>query len=80
MDIVRLMYDKDDHKTISSLIEKIGSKERCLQLDFLLEDDNQTLFLTPIGLGYLLNVVAGDIDSLAEAYRAGFKQACKLED
>ena len=74
------MYDKDDHKTISSLIEKIGSKERCLQLDFLLEDDNQTLFLTPIGLGYLLNVVTGDIDSLAEAYRAGFKQACALED
>ena len=74
------MYDKDDHKTVAALIEKIGSKERCLQLDFLAENDNKTLFLTPIGLGYLLNVVAGEIDSLPEAYRAGFKQACDLED
>lgn len=74
------MYDKDDHKTVEALIEKIGSKERCLHLNFLAENDNKTLFLTPIGMGYLLNVVAGEIDSIPEAYRAGFKQACDLED
>lgn len=68
------MLDHDAHKTISGLIEKIGSQEDCLSLGFLDKDDNETLFLTPIGLGYLLDVVAAEVGTLEEAYAAGFKQ------
>lgn len=68
------MLDHDTHKTISELIEKIGSQEECLRLGFLDKDDNETLFLTPIGLGYLLDVVATELNTLEDAYAAGFKQ------
>ncbi len=69
------MYDPDDHKTIESLIEKVGSKEECLRLGFIDKDDNETLYISTAGLGYLLHVVARDVNSLAEAYAAGFDAA-----
>jgi hypothetical protein len=68
------MYDEDHHKIIAKLIKEIGSREKCLQLEFLGKDDNETLFLTAKGFGYLLDVVAGDLGTLAEAYEAGFEQ------
>ena len=52
----------------------IGSKEKCLSLGFLVKDDNATMYLSSAGLGYLLDVVAGDVCALPDAYAAGYKQ------
>lgn len=68
------MYDEDHHKTIAQLIALIGSKERCLSLGFLVKDDNATMYLSPAGLGYLLDVVASDVTALPDAYAAGYTQ------
>lgn len=72
------MYDGDHHKIIAKLIKEIGSREKCLQLEFLEKDDNETLFLTAKGMGYLCDVVARDLGTLAEAYEAGFAQAARI--
>jgi len=72
------MYDPDHHKIIGSLIDRVGSKEECLRLGFLGKDDNETLFLTAAGFGYLLDVGAREIDTIAEAYAAGFQQGHDL--
>ena len=68
------MYDQDDHKTIAQLIALIGSKEKCLSLGFLVMDDNATMYLSPAGMGYLIDVVASDVSALPDAYAAGYKQ------
>ena len=68
------MYDEDHHKTIAQLIGRIGSQEECLRLGFLAKDDNATLHLSPAGMGYLIDIVAGDISALPDAYAAGYKQ------
>jgi hypothetical protein len=68
------MYDEDHHKTIAQLISRIGSQEECLRLGFLAKDDNATLRLSPVGMGYLIDVVASDISALPDAYAAGYKQ------
>ncbi len=69
------MYDLDRHRTIDRLIECAGSKERCLELGFLVQDDNSTLHLSPAGLGYLIDIVATDIKTLPAVYAAGYNQA-----
>ena len=68
------MYDEDHHKTISRLIMLIGSKEKCLALGFLVKDDNATMHLSPAGMGYLIDVVASDVNALPDAYAAGYRQ------
>ena len=68
------MYDEDHHRTIVQLISHIGNQEECLRLGFLSRDDNATLHLSPAGMGYLIDVVAGDITTLPDAYAAGYKQ------
>lgn len=68
------MYDEDHHRTIAQLINRIGSQEECLRLGFLATDDNATLHLSPVGMGYLIDVVASDITALPDAYAAGYKQ------
>lgn len=68
------MYDEDHHKTIAQLITLIGTKEKCLSFGFLVKDDNATMYLSPAGLGYLLDVVARDVSALPDAYAAGYIQ------
>ncbi len=68
------MYDSERHRTIARLIECAGDKERCLELGFIVQDDNSTLHLAPSGLGYLLDVVAADLRTLPAAYSAGYTQ------
>ena len=68
------MHDPDHYHTIEKLIEIIGSKNECLRLGFVGKDDNQTLYLTPVGTGFLIDVEGQDIQSIAEAYAAGFEQ------
>ena len=68
------MHDPDHHHTIEKLIETIGSKDECLRLGFVGKDDNETLYLTPVGTGFLIDVEGRDIQSIAEAYAAGFEQ------
>jgi hypothetical protein len=70
----KTMYDAEKHKTILGLIERVGSEKECLRLGFLGRDDNETLFLTSAGMGYLLDVVARDTKTFAEAYAAGYEQ------
>ena len=68
------MYDEDHHNTIAQLIRRIGSQEECLRLGFLAKDDNATLHLSPAEMGYLIDIVAGDVNTLPDAYAAGYKQ------
>ena len=68
------MYDEDHHKTIAQLIGRIGSQEECLRLGFLAKDDNATLHLSPVGMGYLIDVVASEITALPDANAAGYIQ------
>lgn len=72
------MFDeKDTEKIVGSLIEKIGSAEACYRLGFLVEADNGELAYTGAGFGYLLQVEAAELDSLAEAYAAGYQQGAE---
>lgn len=66
------MYEPDQHKTIQKLLDLFGEKE-CLRCGFLGRDDNSTLFLTIIGTGYLLEVLAAEITAPHEAYAAGYQ-------
>lgn len=45
------MYGSDHHKTIEQLILRVGTKEECLRLGFLIGDDNATMHLSHAGLG-----------------------------
>ena len=67
------MYDPDDHKIIRKLLDLFGEAE-CLRLGFLGKDDNATLYVSPKGLGYLLDVIAAELGSLPDAYAAGYDQ------
>jgi hypothetical protein len=67
------MHDPDDIKIINTLRNQFGEAE-CLRLGFLGKDDNATLYVSAKGLGYLLEVVAGEIASNHEAYAAGYDQ------
>ncbi|MBU1210172.1 MAG: hypothetical protein KJ587_02740 [Alphaproteobacteria bacterium] len=67
------MYDSDDHKIVSKLLDHFGEAES-LRLGFLGKDDNATLYVSAKGLGYLLDVLAADLDTLQAAYAAGYDQ------
>ncbi len=67
------MYESDHHKTIKKLLDLFGETE-CLRLDFLGKDDNATLYLSPPGTGYLIDVLAAELETLQEAYAAGYQQ------
>ena len=67
------MHDPDDHKIIRKLLDLFGETE-CLRLGFLGRDDNATLYVSPKGLGYLLDVIAAELVSIPEAYAAGYDQ------
>jgi hypothetical protein len=67
------MYDPDEHRTIAKLLGLFGEKE-CLRLSFLAKDDNARLLLTTIGTGYLVDVEAREVNTLHEAYAAGYSQ------
>jgi len=67
------MYDPDDIKIINTLRDQFGEAE-CLRLGFLGKDDNATLYVSAKGLGYLLEVVAGEITLIHESYAAGYDQ------
>lgn len=43
-------------------------------LGFLAKDDNAPLHLSPTGMGYLIDVVTGDISALPDAYAAAYTQ------
>ena len=67
------MYDAEKKYTISKLLEDFG-KDECLRCGLLAKDDNETLSLTAIGMGYLLDIEASNVKTLHEAYLAGYKQ------
>jgi hypothetical protein len=71
-----MMRDPEIHKMVGKLIEKVGSRDECLRLGFLGKDDNETLFVTASGGDFLFGVIARDIDTLAEAYAAGWRKGC----
>ncbi len=67
------MHDPEEHNTIKKLL-KLFSEQECLRLGFLVKNDNQTLGVTVVGTGFLLDIEARDITTLHEAYAAGFDQ------
>ena len=68
-----VMYDTDHHKSIKTLLDLFGEAE-CLRLEFLDKDDNATLCLSPAGMGYLIDVLATELETPHEAYAAGYQQ------
>jgi hypothetical protein len=67
------MYDAEKKYTIAKLLDDFG-KDECLRCGLLAKDDNETLSLTAIGMGYLLDIEASNVKTLHEAYAAGFRQ------
>lgn len=67
------MYDLEEHKTIKKLLSPFGENE-CSRLGFLVKSDNQTLGLTIVGTGFLLDIEAREVETQHEAYAAGFEQ------
>lgn len=70
------MQDPEMLKMARKLIEEVGSKDECLRLGFLGKDDNETLFVTSLGGAFLSGVVVPEIDTVAEAYAAGWREGC----
>ena len=73
------MYDEDREKTTAALMEDVGDKAECLRLGFLDKDDNEILHPTPCGMGYLLDVRAGELSNPAEIYAAAWNSAIAHE-
>ena len=45
------MYDEDEHKTIENLISVVEGQMEGLRLGFFIENDNETLFVSPVDMG-----------------------------
>ncbi len=67
------MHNPEEHKTIQKLLS-LFSEQECLRLGFLVKNDNQTLGVTIVGTGFLLDIEAREVTTLHEAYAAGFEQ------
>ena len=73
-------FDIDSVRQLGVLIRELGLEE-CKRLHFVYEDKQGVMSLSPVGLGYLLFVKAGDVTSLAGAFAAGLECAFdEIED
>lgn len=65
-----------DHlRQLDKLKEIVGGLEECKRLGFVHIDEQGIQSLSPVGLGFLIFVVAGDVKTLPEAFAAGWQAA-----
>lgn len=63
-----------DHlRQLEKLKEFVGGLEECKRLGFVHVDEQGIQSMSPVGLGFLLYVVAGEIKTLPEAFAAGWQ-------
>ncbi len=72
------VFDIGSHRPLEALIRELGSLAECKRLGFVFEDENKIMSLSVAGLGYLLFVKAADVNTVAEAFAAGYQ--CKAEE
>ena len=68
-------FDIEAVRQIEALSKELSGLDRCRQLGFVFEDDRGIMSLSVAGFGYLLNVRAGGITDLAQAFVAGYRCA-----
>ena len=69
-----------DHlRQLDKLKETVGGLDECKRLGFVHIDEQGVQSLSPVGLGFLLFVVAGDVKTLPEAFAAGWQAAINHE-
>ena len=69
-----------DHlRQLDKLKETVGGLDECKRLGFVHIDEQGVQSLSPVGLGFLLFVVAGDVKTLPEAFAAGWQGAIDHE-
>ena len=68
-------FDIDSVRQIEKLKKSLGGLAECKRLGFIFEDEGGVMSLSVAGLGYLLNVEARGVTSLAEAFAAGYQCA-----
>ena len=71
------VLDFQNMQQIQRLVDILGESE-CKRFGFLTEDDRGVATLTIAGMGYLIDVQARGIKSLAEAYAAGYQCAAEF--
>ncbi len=71
------VFDFQNMQQIRSLVDRLGEAE-CKRLGFLFDDERGVATLTTAGLGYLLDIEAAGISTLAEAYAAGYQCAAEF--
>lgn len=64
-------------KLVSIDFLSLGEVE-CRRLGFLFDDERGVATLTTAGLGYLIDILAGDVSTMAEAYAAGYQCAAEF--
>lgn len=77
--MVRTMpvIDFQNMQQIQRLVDILGESES-KRLGFLTDDERCVATLTIAGMGYLIDIQAAGITSVAEAYAAGFQQAAEF--
>jgi len=71
------VLDFQNMQQIQRLVDILGESE-CKRLGFLFDDDRGVATLTTAGLGYLIDIQARGITSVAEAYAAGYQFAAEF--
>lgn len=69
-----------DHlRQLDTLKEIVGGLDECKRLGFVHVDGQGVQSLSPVGLGFLIYVVAGEIKTLPEAFAAGWQAGTEQE-
>jgi hypothetical protein len=69
-----------DHlRQLDTLKETVGGLEECKRLGFVHIDEQGLQSLSPVGLGFLLFIVASDVKTLPEAFAAGWQASIDHE-
>lgn len=71
------VIDFQNMQQIQKLVDSLGESE-CKRLGFVFDDDRGVATLTTAGLGYLIDIEAMGIKTVAEAYAAGYQCAAEF--
>ena len=71
------VFDFQNMQQIQRLLDRLGEVE-CKRLGFLFDDDRGVATLTTAGLGFLIDIEAQGITTVAEAYAAGYQCAAEF--
>ncbi|PJB72104.1 MAG: hypothetical protein CO093_03725 [Alphaproteobacteria bacterium CG_4_9_14_3_um_filter_47_13] len=69
-----------DHlRQLDKLKEIVGGLDECKRLGFVHIDGQGVQSLSPVGLGFLLFIVAGEVKTPPEAFAAGWQAGTEQE-